>query len=69
MTFVRCFTTHRGQPLTIATTLWAWPPGGKPHLSAAFSIDVDGRGRHHAAVLHLPGVRTVLKNPVVVSDT
>lgn len=59
--------------MTIATRLWAWPPGVaggvKPHLSAAFSIDVDGRWRHGGAVSHLPGVRTVLKNPVVVSDT
>lgn len=58
--------------MTIATTLWAWPPGVaggvNPHLSAAFSIDVDGRWRHDGAVSHLPGVRTVLKNPVV-SDT
>lgn len=38
------------------------------HLPAAFSIDVDGRGRSHGGVFHLSGLRTVLKNPGIVPE-
>lgn len=44
------------------------PRSNHTHLSAAFSIDVDGRRRHHSEVFHLPCMRTVLKNPVIVPD-
>lgn len=44
------------------------PSSNKTHLSAAFPIDVDGRRRHHGRVFHLPGMRTVLKNPAIFPD-